>query len=282
MIRASAAQWALTAFVGVACIYLVLPTLVVVPVSFTQTNFIIFPPKGFSLRWYVVFFGQDDWRNATLTSIIVATFSTIFATAIGTLAALGLNQLSGGKARIVFWFILLPMTVPSIIVAVAFYSSFARVGIVGTKFGIVVAHVILALPFVVINVSAVIQKLDWRIVDAARSLGATPSQAFLKVTLPSILPGVLAGAVFAFLTSFDEVVVALFISGIDAITLPVQMWNGIRFEISPAVAAASSILLGLSIVILSAVALLRWTDRFLDSRVIADGMKADAPTGLSA
>jgi putative spermidine/putrescine transport system permease protein len=113
------------------------------------------------------------------------------------------------------------------------------------------------LPFVVINVSAVIQKMDWRIVDAARSLGADPRTAFLKVTLPSILPGVLAGAVFAFLTSFDEIVVALFISGIDSITLPVQMWNGIRFEISPAVAAASSIVLALSILLLSVFAALR-------------------------
>jgi len=152
---------------------------------------------------------------------------------------------------------LLPMVVPAIILAVAFYSAFARLGIVGTRLGLIVAHVMLALPFVVINVSAVFQKLDWRMVDAARSLGATPIQAFRKVTLPAILPGVLAGGVFAFLTSFDEVVVALFISGVDSITLPVQMWNGIRFEISPAVAAASSILLGLSIVILSVVAILR-------------------------
>lgn len=282
MTRAFPAQWLLTGLVGVACIYLVLPTLVVLPVSFTQTNFIIFPPKGFSLHWYAVFFGQGNWRNATLTSIIVATFSAIVATIIGTLAALGLNKLSSSKARILFWFMLLPMTIPSIILAVAFYSAFARVGIVGTKFGMIVAHVVLALPFVVINVSAVIQKLDWRTVDAARSLGATPSQAFLRVTLPLILPGVLAGAVFAFLTSFDEIVVALFISGINAITLPVQMWNGIRFEISPAIAAASSILLGLSILILSAVALLRRTGRSKESSVISDAMKADSRIGLSA
>ena len=244
MSRASAARTALTTFAVLTCIYLILPTLVVVPVSFTETNFIIFPPKGFSLQWYGAFFGQASWRNSTITSIIVASFSAVFSTTVGTLAALGLSRLSRTTARIVFWIILLPLTVPSIILAVAFYSSFARVGIIGTKFGVIVAHTVLTLPFVVINVSAVIQKIDWRIVDAARSLGANPAQAFLKVTLPSIFPGVIAGAVFAFLTSFDEIVVALFISGIDAITLPVQMWNGIRFEISPAVAAASSILFG--------------------------------------
>lgn len=257
MIRSLAAQRILTAVVIAVCIYLVLPTLAVVPVSFTATDFIIFPPRGLSLRWYGVFIGQDAWRNATLTSLVVAAASAAFSTVIGTLAALGLNRLAGVGARIVVWLILLPMIVPSIILAVAFYSAFARLGIVGTKVGLIVAHVILTLPFVVINVSAVIQKMDWRMVDAARSLGATPAQAFIKVTLPAILPGVIAGAVFAFLTSFDEVVVALFVSGIDSVTLPVQMWNGIRFEISPAVAAASSILLALSIVILGIVALLR-------------------------
>ena len=137
----------------------------------------------------------------------------------------------------------------------------------------VVAHVILTLPFVVINVSAVIQKMDWRIVDAARSLGASPTQAFLKVTLPAIRPGVIMGAIFAFLTSFDEVVVALFISGIDAITLPVQMWNGIRFEISPAVAAASSILLGLSIAILLLIAALRRSEQ--QERSVINNIEAD-------
>jgi putative spermidine/putrescine transport system permease protein len=257
MTSSGAAQRILTAIVIAICAYLVLPTLAVIPVSFTQTDYITFPPQGFSLRWYEVFITSDAWRNATVTSILVAVASAVLATVIGTLAALGLNRLSGVVARAVIWLILLPMIVPSIIIAVAFYSTFAKLGIVGTKVGLIVAHTILTLPFVVINVSAVIQKMDWRIVDAARSLGADPRTAFLKVTLPSILPGVLAGAVFAFLTSFDEIVVALFISGIDSITLPVQMWNGIRFEISPAVAAASSIVLAMSILLLSVFAALR-------------------------
>jgi putative spermidine/putrescine transport system permease protein len=257
MMASGAAQRILTAVVIAVCAYLVLPTLAVIPVSFTETDYITFPPKGFSLRWYEVFIGNDSWRNATVTSLLVAAASAILATSIGTLAALGLNRLSGVVARAVIWLILLPMIVPSIIIAVAFYSSFARFGIVGTKIGLIVAHTILTLPFVVINVSAVIQKMDWRIVDAARSLGADPRTAFLKVTLPSILPGVLAGAVFAFLTSFDEIVVALFIAGIDSVTLPVQMWNGIRFEISPAVAAASSIVLAISVVLLSVFSVLR-------------------------
>jgi putative spermidine/putrescine transport system permease protein len=245
--RASLGMRILGAIVIAVCAYLVLPTLAVVPVSFTETDYITFPPQGFSLRWYDAFLGEGAWRNATVTSVLVALASAVAATVIGTLAALGLNRISGTLGRVVIWFFLLPMIVPSIIIAVALYSAFANLGIIGTKLGLIVAHTILTLPFVVINVSAVLQKMDWRMVDAARSLGADPVTAFRKVTFPAILPGILAGGVFAFLTSFDEVVVALFISGIDSITLPVQMWNGIRFEVSPAVAAASSILLALSV-----------------------------------
>lgn len=234
-----------------ACLYLILPTLVIVPISFTSADYISFPPVGFSLRWYEVFIGEGVWRSATVNSLIVATLSAACATGIGTAAALGLRRLRGKAAQLVIALILMPMIVPGIIIAVALYGSFSRMGIVGTYVGLVVAHTILALPFVVINVSAVMQKVDWRIVDAARSLGASPLAAFRYVTLPSILPGAVSGTVFAFLTSFDEVVVSIFLTGIDTVTLPVQMWNGIRFEISPAVASASSIMLGLSVIFLA-------------------------------
>lgn len=257
MIRAFFSQWVLGAVVAAVCVYLVVPTLVVVPVSFTDTDFITFPPQGFSWRWYLTFLGEGPWRSATFTSIIVASISALLSAALGTLAALGLQRLTPPLARLVVWLLLLPMVVPSIIIAVALYGVFARLGIIGTRLGLILADTLLTLPFVVINVSAVMQKLDWRMVDAARSLGAGPIVAFYKVTMPAILPGIAAGFVFAFLTSFDEVVVALFISGIDTVTLPVQMWNGIRFEISPAVAAASSVLLILSIVLLIAFTTIR-------------------------
>lgn len=234
------------------CAYLVIPTLIVVPISFTETDYIAFPPKGFSLQWYETFLGEGPWRNATLNSFLVASISALLATGVGTLAAFGLRRMPPTLARLVIWIVLLPMVVPTIIMAVALYGAFASLNLVGTKIGLILAHALLTLPFVVINVSAVMQKVDWRMVDAARSLGASPTTAFRKVTLPAILPGVVAGLVFAFLTSFDEVVVALFVTGIDSVTLPVQMWNGIRFEISPAVAAASTLLLLLSIFALTA------------------------------
>lgn len=237
----------LAAVVIAVCAYLIIPTVIVVPISFTESDYISFPPKGFSLQWYDAFLSQGPWRNSTLNSFIVASCSALLATVIGTLAALGLRKLPRSIARIAIWTVLLPMVVPTIIMAVALYGTFASLSLVGTKLGLILAHALLTLPFVVINVSAIIQKMDWRMVDAARSLGASPATAFFKVTLPAIMPGVAAGLVFAFLTSFDEVVVALFVTGIDSVTLPVQMWNGIRFEISPAVAAASTMLLLLSI-----------------------------------
>ncbi len=234
-----------------ACMYLILPTLVIVPISFTSADYISFPPVGFSLRWYEVFIGKGVWRTATLNSLFVALLSAACASIVGISAAFGLRKLKGKIAQLLVALILMPMIIPGIIIAVALYGSFSRMGIVGTYIGLILAHTILALPFVVINVSAMMQKVDWRTVDAARSLGASPLTAFYKVTLPSILPGVVSGAVFAFLTSFDEVVVSIFLSGIDTVTLPVQMWNGIRFEISPAVASASSIMLALSILFLA-------------------------------
>ncbi len=225
------------------CVYLILPTLIVVPISFTETDFITFPPQGFSSRWYQAFFERPEWRQALTNSLVVAVATAILSGMLGTMIALGLPKLPPRASRLLAVFFLLPMIVPTIITAVALYAPFAKIGMIATIPGLVLAHTILALPFVVINVAALVQKLDWRIVDAARSLGASPAVAFRKVTLPVLAPGIAAGAIFAFLTSFDEVVVALFISGSGATTLPVQMWSGIRFEISPIVAAASCLLL---------------------------------------
>jgi putative spermidine/putrescine transport system permease protein len=238
---------------------LILPTLVVVPLSFTETDFIIFPPQGFSWRWYEAFFIRPEWRSALTNSLIVGIATAALATTLGTMVGVGLPRLPRMANRFFGFFFLLPMIIPSIITAVAIYGPFAKMGLIATLPGLIAAHTILALPFVVINVSAVAQKLDWRIVQAARSLGASPAMAFRKVTVPALAPGIAAGAVFAFLTSFDEVVIALFVSGSGTTTLPVQMWNGIRFEISPIVAAASTLLLLASCGLLAAFHLMRRT-----------------------
>lgn len=245
------ASGALTAISTLICLFLILPTVVVAPVSFTTTDYITFPPIGFSTQWYEAFFERPEWWGSLVTSTIVALGTTVIATTLCTMIALGLPKLPRRANRLISFFFLLPMIVPAIITAVALYQPFARLNIIATLPGLVLAHTILAMPFVIINISAVVQKLDWRVVDAARSLGASPAKAFRRVTLPILAPGIAAGAVFAFLTSFDEVVVSLFISGTNAMPLPVQMWNGIRFEISPIVAAASCLLLVVSCLLLT-------------------------------
>jgi putative spermidine/putrescine transport system permease protein len=241
----------LASVAGLLCLFLVLPTVIVAPISFTETEFITFPPRGFSTRWYAAFFTLPEWYGALTTSTIVALATTALATVLGSMIALGLVRVSRRANRLVSFLVLLPMIVPTIITAAALYGPFARLGLIATVPGLVLAHTILALPFVVINVSAIAQTMDWRMVDAARSLGASPLTAFRRVTLPILAPGMAAGAIFAFLTSFDEVVVALFVSGAEATTLPVQMWSGIRFEISPIVAAASCLLLVMSSLLLA-------------------------------
>ncbi|MDN2567470.1 ABC transporter permease [Aquibium sp. A9E412] len=241
----------LTAVAAAICVFLVMPTLAVAPISFTETDFITFPPRGFTLRWYEEFFTRPAWIGSLGTSAIVAVLTAILATTLGTMIALGLGQLPRRVGGAVTFFFILPMVVPTIITAAALYTPFARSGLIASIPGLVLAHTVLALPFVIINVSAILQKLDHRVVDAARSLGATPAVAFRRVTLPILAPGIAAGAVFAFITSFDEVVVSLFIAGANATTLPVQMWSGIRFEISPIVAAASCLLLIVSCVLLT-------------------------------
>ena len=244
-------DWAVTAVVVAVCCFMLLPTIIVVPISFSAADFISFPPVGFSTRWYELFFTSRQWRSAAANSFMVAGGATVLATVLGTMASIGLMRLAKRVSAPITMAFLMPLMMPSIVTAIALYGGYARIGISGTILGLSIAHAILGLPFVVINVSAALQKVDWRTENAARSLGASPLRAFMLVTLPAIRPGIAAAAAFAFLTSFDDVVVALFMSGIDATTLPVQMWNGIRFEISPAVAAVSTILLALSCVVVA-------------------------------
>jgi putative spermidine/putrescine transport system permease protein len=251
------AQAALASFAGLVCLFLVLPSLVVVPMSFNADNLLRFPPHGFSTVWYQSYFGEEDWRTATWHSLAIASSVTILATTLGTIAALALIRGRIALRTLYIYLMLTPMIVPPIVSAVSMYGVFAQFRLVGTLPGMVLAHTVLALPFVIINVAAVLQRMDWRVEQAARSLGASAIKAFFLVTLPLIRPGLIVAAIFAFITSFDEVVIALYISGSQAITLPVQMWSGLRFEINPVVAAVSSLLLGLSTVSLLVIGLLR-------------------------
>ena len=248
---------AITVIVTLAMVMMALPNIVIIPASFGGEEYIIFPPRTLSTRWYENFFQSAVWRTATANSLIVALLSMIASTLIGTLAALGLVRVKPELRSLLMSVFLLPAIVPTIITGVALYGILSSFGLRGGIFGIVVGHTILASPFVIINVIAALQRMDMSLVNGARSLGASPWRAFYHVTLPVIWPGIAAGAIFAFLTSFSEIVLSLFLTSSSTITLPVQMWSGIRFEINPTVAAASSLFVVLSCLMLLLIGLLR-------------------------
>jgi len=237
-------------------VFLIAPLAVVIPISFSAAKYLTFPPPGWSMQWYARYFGSREWMTATERSFEVAVLTTIAATAVGTAAALALRRPFRGRSLIRL-IILAPLVVPVIIVAVAIYGLYARLKLVGTLHGLVLAHTVLALPFVVVIVSATLHGLDETLELAAQNLGANRWQTFRLVTLPLIRPGVVSAALLAFITSFDEVVVAIFVGGTHAATLPKQMWDGIRTEIDPTVAAVSTLLIGVTTLALGLLALVR-------------------------
>lgn len=230
--------------------FLILPVLVTVPLSFNSGAFFVYPLQGFSLRWYVELIENPVWYDATMNSLTIAFGTMVLATTVGTSAAIGLMQIGRRFASPSMVLLLLPNMVPSVIVAVAMFLAFAPLGLAGTISGLILAHTALAIPFVVITVAAALRNYETKLAQAAAGLGAKPLRAFVTVTLPLIAPGVLAGAIFAFGVSFDELIVALFLSSPETITLPRQLFAGINEAITPAVVAASSLLIALSLVMI--------------------------------
>lgn len=230
----------LAAVVGV---YLVLPVLIVVPMSFSDSSFLSFPPGEMSLRWFRNILDDPVWIDSALASLNVALLSSVCAVVLGVLAALALVRGSLPFRNTIMAVLLAPLIVPYVIVGLAVYIAFLELGLTQTTLGFVLVHTCLAVPYVVINVVAGLVSVDRRLEMAAMSLGAGPVTTFFKVTLPLILPSVLAGGLFAFFISWDEVVTAIFLSGPEMTTLPVQMWSGIRVQIDPTVAALSTLVL---------------------------------------
>ena len=236
--------------------FLAVPLVVVVPISFSAAKYLTFPPPGWSTQWYERYFVSREWMSATWRSVEVAALTTALATALGTAAALALRRSFRGKS-VVTLIVLAPMVVPVIIVAIGIYGLYARLRMVGTLHGLVLAHTVLAMPFVVVVVAATLRGFDETLELAAQNLGANRWHTFVLVTLPLIRPGVVSGALLAFITSFDEVVVAIFVSGARAPTLPKQMWDGIRTEIDPTVAAVSTLLISVTAAVIGAIMLVR-------------------------
>ena len=223
---------------GLVLLFLVLPVLVIVPLSFNSGTFLVYPLQGFSLRWYADFFQSAEWMRSLTNSMIVAPAATLLAMVFGTLAAIGLTRGEFRGKALVMSLMISPMVVPVVIIGVASYLS------------LIVVHAVLGVPFVIITVSATLQGFNYNLVRAAASLGAPPLTTFFRVTLPLIAPGVISGALFAFATSFDEVVVTLFLAGPEQATLPRQMFSGIRENLSPTIAAAATLLIGFSVLLL--------------------------------
>ncbi len=268
-------------FCGFVLFFLVAPLVVVIPLSFTNSPYLQFVPEmkifsfetwsfnfdGYGTRWYKDLLGicetntttvcSDRWMIGIKNSAIIAVFATLFATVLGTLAALGLSNRHMPFNRAIMALMISPMIVPLIITATGMFFFFAKANLLATITGLVIAHTILGIPFVVITVTASLSGFDNNLIRAAATLGGSPLRNFFKIQAPLIAPGVISGALFAFITSFDEVVIVLFVGGPDQYTLPRQMWSGIRNEISPTILGAATILVIFSILLLTTLEMLR-------------------------
>ena len=225
----------------VILVFLMLPTLLILPVSFSPSADLVFPPRGFSLRWYELFLSDAGWVGATLFSLGIAGLTTVCSTVVGTMASVALvrGRLPGRQTLEAL--LLAPLIVPHIIIAIAVYLQFAPLGLTGTRLGFVLIHTALAVPYVVLVVSAALQQLPPSLEMAGLNLGASRLRCFWSITMPLISPAILAGAVFSALASFDETVVSFFISGVEHQTITRKMFEDIEFNVSPVIAAASTV-----------------------------------------
>jgi len=249
---------------GLIFLFLIAPILVIIPLSFNAQPYFTFThdmlalkASAFSLRWYQDIVGNPQWLHSIKNSFIVGTSATALATSLGTVAALGLSRSHMPYRSAVMGLLISPMIVPVIITAAAMFFFYSGIGLAQTYLGLILAHTALGTPFVVITVTATLVGFDHSLTRAAAMLGATPTRTFFKVTMPLILPGVISGALFAFVTSFDEVVVVIFLAGFEQRTIPRQMWAGIREQISPTILAVATLLIGFSIILMTALELLR-------------------------
>jgi putative spermidine/putrescine transport system permease protein len=244
--------------------FLIAPILVIIPLSFNVQPYFTYTremltldPAGYSLRWYQDFFTSSSWMLSIRNSFIIAIGATIVATTLGTIAALGLSRAHMPFKGIIMGILISPMIVPLIISAAGMFFFYSSIGLAGTFPGVILAHAALGTPFVVITVTATLAGFDHSLTRAAASLGAPPVTTFFKVIMPLILPGVISGALFAFITSFDEIVIVLFLAGVEQRTIPREMWSGIREQISPTILAVATLLVLLSVLLLTTLELLR-------------------------
>jgi ABC-type spermidine/putrescine transport system permease subunit II len=238
-------------------IFLILPVFVIIPISFSSAKYLTFPPPGLSLQWYQQYFSGRDWLAATIQSFQVGAGAVVVCLLLGVPLAFALVRTHFRGKFFIDALVISPMILPAIILAIGDYLLFVRLKLVGTTWALILGHAVIALPFMVVNVRATLKGVDPGLERAASSLGAPPLAVFATITLPLMMPGVITGALFAFITSFDEVVIALFLYGPYTQTLPIRMWSGLRYEIEPTIAAVSSLLIIFAATILTIVQLTR-------------------------
>lgn len=231
-------------------LFLILPVLIIVPMSFSSSRYIEFPPPGFSTRWYDAFFGSKTWTTALYNSLVIGICTTIFALVLGLLIAEGLQKSKFKGKSFVTELFMLPMLIPGIIVGISLFKFESQLKLNGTLTGLIIAHTVLAVPFVVRTVLASLAGLNPNYELAAQNLGANRVQTFLKITFPIIKPAIFSGAMFAFATSFDEIVVSQFICGTKVKTLPKVIWDGLNQQLDPTITSIATIMITLITVIM--------------------------------
>jgi putative spermidine/putrescine transport system permease protein len=241
----------------VTVVFLVAPMLVIVPMSFSKSPILSWPPDGVSVQWFQKMVTDPQWSRGFVNSAQVAVLTAVVAAAVGTLASLGIVRGRFPGKSIVNALVLSPLIVPVVIVGIGFFSFYARVKLVGSLPGLVLAHAALALPFVIVNVGTALRTMDRNLEMAAANLGADPVRVFWRITFPIILPGIFAGALFAFITSWDEVVVSIFMTTARFRTLPVEMWEQVRQVVDPTVAAVATSLMAVTTTMLLLVFVVR-------------------------
>lgn len=260
--------------VGAACalglLFLVLPIVVIIPLSFDSERFFSYPMPGLSFRWYEELAGSTAWRRALGNSLIVGICATVIATTIGGLASLGLSRLRSRAKVLITSVLISPMMVPGVVTALAVYLFYSSLGLTGNLLGIIVAHSILGIPFVVITLTAALVGFDTNLMRAAASLGAPPRLAVTKVMVPLLIPALASSALFVFVTSFDEFIVTLFLAGPGQFTLPLQMWTGVHDDVSPAILAAATLFVLTSVLMLICIEVLRRRAERLTNRHTAE------------
>lgn len=240
----------LYALVALVLVFLVAPVFIVIPISFSDSKFLEFPPRAWSLRWYEAYFSSTEWMDATRVSFTAAALTVLLATPLGVAAAYALHQARVSWVRMIHVTLLLPQMVPLILIGIGLFYLYIKLSLVNTLTGVVLAHTVLAVPFVVVTVLAGLQGFDMSQEMVARSLGASWPRAFFTVTLPQIRVSVISGAFFAFITSLDEVVVGLFVAGGENTVLTRRMFMSLRDQIDPTIAAISSLLILVSVTLL--------------------------------